>query len=56
VLDHDAVTTVIPGSTSPEHVAENAAAADLPRLSHQTHGAVRDVYDEHVREHVHHKW
>lgn len=56
ILDHDAVTTVIPGSTTPDHVAENAAAAELPPLSHQTHGAVRDVYDEYVREHVHHRW
>lgn len=56
VLDHDAVTTVIPGSTSPSHVEENANAADFPELSHQTHGAVTDVYEEHVRDHVHHRW
>jgi aryl-alcohol dehydrogenase-like predicted oxidoreductase len=56
ILDHEAVSTVIPGSTTPEHVRENAAAADLDPLSHQTHGAVRDVYEEHVREHVHHRW
>ena len=56
VLDHDAVTTVIPGSTDPAHVRENVAAADLPSLSHQTHGAVQDIYDAHVREHVHHRW
>jgi aryl-alcohol dehydrogenase-like predicted oxidoreductase len=56
ILDHDAVSTVIPGSTSPEHVRENAAAADLPPLSHETHGAVRDVYEEHVKASVHHRW
>ncbi|QLH77546.1 aldo/keto reductase [Halosimplex rubrum] len=56
ILDHDAVSTVIPGSTSPDHVAENDAAADLAPLSHQTHGAVRDIYDEHAREYVHHRW
>jgi len=56
VLDHDAVSTVIPGSTSPEHVRENAAAADLDPLSHETHGAVQDIYEEHVAEHVHHRW
>ncbi|WP_436932286.1 aldo/keto reductase [Halosimplex halobium] len=56
ILDHDAVSTVIPGSTSPEHVAENDAAADLEPLSHQTHGAVRDIYDEHARDYVHHRW
>ncbi|WP_436909391.1 aldo/keto reductase [Halosimplex marinum] len=56
ILDHDAVSTVIPGSTSPDHVAENDAAADLDFLSHQTHGAVRDIYEEHVADYVHHRW
>jgi aryl-alcohol dehydrogenase-like predicted oxidoreductase len=56
ILDHDAVSTVIPGSTSPEHVRENAAAADLEPLSHETHGAVQDVYEEHVKDYVHHRW
>ena len=56
VLDFDAVSTVIPGSTTPAHVEENAAAADLGPLSHETHGAVRDVYEEHVEEYVHHRW
>jgi len=56
ILDHDAVSTVIPGSTTPEHVGENDDAADLAPLSHQTHGAVRDIYEEHVADFVHHRW
>jgi len=56
ILDHDAVSTVIPGSTSPDHVAENDDAADLEPLSHQTHGAVRDIYEEHAADYVHHRW
>ncbi|PSP46746.1 aldo/keto reductase, partial [Halobacteriales archaeon QH_1_68_42] len=56
VLDHDAVSTVIPGSTSPEHVRENAAAADLDPFSHETHGAVQDIYEAHVKDYVHHRW
>jgi len=56
ILDHEAVTTVIPGSTLPEHVRENIAAADLDALSHEVHGAVRDVYEEHVYDYVHHRW
>ncbi|WP_136689740.1 aldo/keto reductase [Halorhabdus amylolytica] len=56
ILDHDAVSTVIPGSTTPDHVEANAAAADFPELSHETHGAVRDSYEEHLYEHVHHRW
>jgi aryl-alcohol dehydrogenase-like predicted oxidoreductase len=56
ILDFDAVTTVIPGSTDPAHVEENAAAADLDSLSHREHGAMRDAYEAHVCEHVHHRW
>jgi aryl-alcohol dehydrogenase-like predicted oxidoreductase len=56
ILDHDAVTTVIPGSTDPEHVRDNVAAADRPSLSNETHGAVRDVYEEFVYDAVHHRW
>ena len=56
ILDHDAVSTVIPGSTSPEHIEENVAASEADPLPHRLHGVARDVYDEHVAEHVHHRW
>jgi aryl-alcohol dehydrogenase-like predicted oxidoreductase len=56
ILDHDAVSTVIPGSTSPDHISENAAASEADPLTHEQHGVVADVYDEYVRDHVHHRW
>ncbi len=56
ILDHDAVSTVIPGSTTPAHVRDNAAASDLDPLSDAAHEATADVYEEYVREHVHHRW
>ncbi|QRV15839.1 aldo/keto reductase [Haloterrigena salifodinae] len=56
ILDHEAVSTVIPGTTSPDHVRSNAAVSDLEPLSNQAHGAARDVYEEYVAEHVHHRW
>jgi len=56
ILDHNAVSTVIPGSATPEHIRENVAAADLPRLSADRHAGVREVYDESIREHVHQRW
>jgi len=56
ILDHDAVSTVIPGSTTPEHVRSNAAVSDLAPLGDADRGAVADVYDEFVREHVHQRW
>nr|WP_232833744.1 aldo/keto reductase [Saliphagus sp. LR7] len=56
ILDFDAVTTVIPGSTNPEHVRANAAASRLRSLSDEERATVTEVYDESVREHVHHRW
>ncbi|NGM67444.1 aldo/keto reductase [Natronolimnobius sp. AArcel1] len=56
ILDHEAVSSVIPGTTSPEHVRSNAAVSDLESLSSQAHGATQDVYEEYVAEHVHHRW
>ena len=56
ILMFDAVSCVIPGAKRPEQVEENVAAADLPPLSDDTMAAVRDVYDRHVQEHVHHRW
>ena len=56
ILDFDAVSTVIPGSTSPDHIRDNVAASELKSLSAEQSAAVRDVYDERVREHVHHRW
>lgn len=56
ILDHDAVSAVIPGSTTPDHIRSNAAASDLAPLSEGDREAVADVYDESVREHVHQRW
>ena len=56
ILDHDAVSAVIPGSTSPDHIHENVAASEADPLSNEQHGIVADVYDEYVRDHVHHRW
>ncbi|MFC6975477.1 aldo/keto reductase [Halomicroarcula sp. GCM10025709] len=56
ILDHDAVSTVIPGSTTPEHVQANAAVSGMEPLSNQTHGAVRDIYEDTVYDGVHHRW
>jgi len=56
ILDHDAVSTVIPGTTTPAHVRDNVAAADRDRPTDAQRDAVEAVYDEHVREHVHHRW
>ncbi|SEH42020.1 Predicted oxidoreductase [Halopenitus malekzadehii] len=56
ILSFDAVTTVIPGSTSPEHIRDNVAAADLPAPSGEDHALVDAVYESVIRDHVHHRW
>jgi aryl-alcohol dehydrogenase-like predicted oxidoreductase len=56
ILSHEAVSTVIPGSSSPDHVRENVAAADLQPPTPEQLKRVETVYDEYVREHVHQQW
>jgi aryl-alcohol dehydrogenase-like predicted oxidoreductase len=56
ILDFESVSTVIPGTTTPAHVRSNAGASEAAPLSHQTHGAVRDIYEEYVYEDVHQRW
>jgi aryl-alcohol dehydrogenase-like predicted oxidoreductase len=55
VLDQQ-VTVVIPGARSAEQARGNAAAAALAPLSPSVHDAVRAVYDELLRPHVHGRW
>jgi aryl-alcohol dehydrogenase-like predicted oxidoreductase len=56
ILMFDAITCAIPGARTPSQAVENAAAAALPPLDAATMAAVRRVYDERVREHVHASW
>jgi aryl-alcohol dehydrogenase-like predicted oxidoreductase len=56
VLMHDGVSTTIPGAKTPEMARANAAAADLPALSAETMEAIREVYRETVKPHVHTRW
>ncbi len=56
ILMHDAVSCTIPGAKNAKQAAENARAADLPPLTDETMDAVADVYDEYIRESVHHRW
>lgn len=56
ILMFDAVTCAIPGGKNPNQVAENCSASDLPLLSDEAVDAIRRVYDEKIRAHVHHRW
>jgi aryl-alcohol dehydrogenase-like predicted oxidoreductase len=56
LVDQHGVTTVIPGARNPEQARANAAAGSLPPLSAELQDALRRVYDERVRPHVHDRW
>jgi len=56
LLMYEAVTLAIPGAKNPEQAVDNAAAADLTPLDDETMSAVRSVYDELIKPHVHQRW
>jgi len=56
ILMFDAVSCAIPGARNPAQARANAEAADLPPLDGATMAAVRRVYDERIRAHVHESW
>jgi aryl-alcohol dehydrogenase-like predicted oxidoreductase len=56
ILMHAAVSCAIPGGKNPSQVEDNVAAAEMPPLSNAVMDRVREIYDGHVREEVHHRW
>ncbi len=55
-MDQPGVSTVIPGARNAEQARGNAAAADLTPLDGPTLDALRAIYDDRIREHVHTRW
>jgi aryl-alcohol dehydrogenase-like predicted oxidoreductase len=56
IIDQPGVTTVIPGARNPEQARANAEAGSLPPLAESVAAGLARVYDERIREHVHHLW
>ncbi|NLY89208.1 MAG: aldo/keto reductase [Firmicutes bacterium] len=56
ILMFEAVTCAIPGAKRPGQVEENIKAADFPPLSPATLTAVKEIYEQQVKEAVHHYW
>lgn len=48
ILDHPAITTVIPGATRPEQIQGNVAASELPPLDAQTMQQLRTLYNNEI--------
>jgi aryl-alcohol dehydrogenase-like predicted oxidoreductase len=56
ILDHPAVSTVIPGAKTSDQAHANAAASELAPLSESTQAAIATLYREQIAPHVHHRW
>ena len=56
ILDHDAVSSVIPGGKNPRQVADNAAASELDGIDDAVWDEVAAVYDDLIAAHVHQRW
>lgn len=56
ILMHEAVSCVIPGASRVEQVAANVLASDLPPFPQMAMDDAATVYNELLRNHVHHLW
>jgi aryl-alcohol dehydrogenase-like predicted oxidoreductase len=56
IIDHPAVSVVIPGARNPAQARLNVEAADIAPLPDEVHDQVTAVYDELIRPSVHSRW
>ena len=56
ILMFEAVTCTIPGAKHVSQVEDNCRAADLPPIADSTLARVHAIYEQRIREHVHHYW
>ncbi len=56
ILDHPAVSCVIPGARDEGQVAENAKASSLPPLTAEQFDSVQRVYEATIKGLVHQRW
>ncbi|MBN9431408.1 MAG: aldo/keto reductase [Bosea sp.] len=56
ILMFEAVTVAIPGAKNAEQALANADAATLPPIADETMAALKAIYDEDIRPHVHQRW
>ncbi|WP_327009419.1 aldo/keto reductase [Dactylosporangium sp. NBC_01737] len=56
IVDHPAVSVVIPGARNGDQARANAAVGAAEPLPATAHDAVREIYDELIRTSVHSRW
>jgi aryl-alcohol dehydrogenase-like predicted oxidoreductase len=56
ILDHEAVSTVIPGASNPEQVIKNTSASRRNPLKATDHQVIKNIYDSKIKQLVNHLW
>jgi aryl-alcohol dehydrogenase-like predicted oxidoreductase len=56
ILQHDAVSTIIPGASRPEQVIANLKALDFPDLGEEQLAKINGVYTKNIKNLVHQLW
>jgi aryl-alcohol dehydrogenase-like predicted oxidoreductase len=56
ILMFDAVSTIIPGASKPEHIINNAKSSNLPPLTKKEMAKVEEIYDKYIKYYVHQRW
>ena len=56
ILMFDAVSTVIPGAKNRRQATDNAQAADLSPFGDEVMTRIKSIYDDMIRDQVHHRW
>lgn len=52
ILDHEAVSVVIPGASSPAQAQANALISDLPPLPRDLHARLAGLYQQGIHQHI----
>jgi aryl-alcohol dehydrogenase-like predicted oxidoreductase len=56
ILQHEAVSTIIPGASRSEQVFSNIDALNFPDLSSKQVAEINDIYSKYIKKIVHHLW
>ncbi len=56
ILQHNAVSTIIPGASKPEQVNANLESLNYPDLSEEQLFNINAVYDKYIKKSVHQLW
>ncbi len=56
ILQHEAVSTIIPGASKPEQISANVAALKHSDLSEEQLFNVNEIYDKYIKKTVHQLW